>query len=62
MDEHKNQIALIWHIADVQETRPDLTDEQCRKVLARVENKHDANFGVSWDTLEINANDLYPLN
>ena len=57
-----NQIALIWTTNDVQETRPDLTDEQCMKVLLRVQDKHDACEGVCWETLEINADYLYPLH
>ena len=36
----------------MQEVRPDLTDDQAREVLRLVMKTHDANLGVSWETLE----------
>jgi len=54
------QIAIIWDIADVQSLRPDLNDNEAMNVLSAVENKHDANIGVSWDVLEFWADELYP--
>ena len=54
------QIAIIWGIEDVQKNRPDLTDEQAFEVLEQVVNKHDADIGISWDTLKAWANELYP--
>ena len=48
----RGQIALVWGVEDVQEVRPDLTDEQAWQVLQRVEHKHDATLGITWDTLE----------
>jgi hypothetical protein len=56
---NRGQIALIWSIEDVQEIRPDLSAEQAWEVLDRVEHKHDAALGVSWDTLECHAEDLF---
>lgn len=56
----EDTIALEWWIGDVQEVRPDLDDEQARAVLARVLSNHDATIGVTWDTLEIVAHELYP--
>jgi len=55
----RGQIALIWSIKDVQEGRPDLTDEQAWEVLQQVKNDHDATLGVTWDTLEWAARDLF---
>jgi len=55
----RKQIALIWSIEDVQEVRPDLTDEQAWEVLQQVKNDHDATLGVTWDTLEWVAKDLF---
>jgi hypothetical protein len=40
--------------------RADLTDEQAFEVLIRVDHYFDAEYGISWDTLKINADDLYP--
>jgi hypothetical protein len=55
----RRQIADIWSIEDVQEVRPDLTDDQAWEVLQRAERKCDAEFGITWTTLEIIAEDLF---
>lgn len=55
-----NSISLVWHVLDVREIRPDLTDEECMHVLEMVKGKHDCSVGVSWQTLEIWAEELYP--
>lgn len=45
-----------WHISDVQNaTDHELTDDQCREVLQRVEHYHDANIGINWDVLQYHA-------
>jgi hypothetical protein len=53
------KIAVVWCIEDVQEVRPDLTDEQAWEVLQQVKHTHDCNYGITWDTLEIIAQNLY---
>jgi hypothetical protein len=55
-----DEIAIVWHIDDVKEVRPDLTDEQCRAVLRQADERHDATIGINWEVLEINADDLFP--
>lgn len=55
----RKQIALVWSIDDVQEVRPDLTEKQAWKALQEVERRHDATIGVTWDTLEIIAENLF---
>ena len=55
----RKQIAFIWSIEDVQEVRPDLTDEQAWQALQQVKSDHDATIGVTWDTLEWAAKDLF---
>jgi hypothetical protein len=55
-----DEIAISWHIDDVREIRPDLTDEQCREVLQQAERRHDASVGINWDVLAIHAEDLFP--
>ncbi len=55
----RKQIALIWSIEDVQETRPDLTDDQAWEVLLEVQRHHDADLGVNWLTMESVADDLF---
>ncbi len=53
-------IEISWHIDDVQEIRPDLTDAQAREVLDQAERRHDASIGITWDVLAIHADDLFP--
>jgi len=53
-------IGAIWCIEDVQEVRLDLTDDQAWEVLQEVERKHDAEFGISWTSLKIFADELFP--
>ncbi len=64
IDVHKllaqsSQIAIVWSIEDVKAVRPDLTDDQAWEVLQHVERRHDANLGVSWDTLDSAAHSLF---
>ena len=53
-------IGVIWCIQDVQQVRPDLTDDQAWEVLQEVERKHDAEWGINWTTLEQFAEELFP--
>ena len=55
-----NWINCRWHIDDVREVRPELTDEQCRTVLRTAKRRHDANIGINWDVLAMWARDLFP--
>jgi hypothetical protein len=55
----RKQIALIWSVEDLQAVRPDLDDEQAWAVLQEVEHRHDASIGVTWDTLEYAADELF---
>ncbi len=58
----EDYVCLGWHIGDVMEIRPDLSAEQARLVLRCIENTHDAEYGLSWESLEFVADDLYPLS
>jgi hypothetical protein len=55
----RRQIALVWSVEDVQQVRPDLTEEQAWEVLRQVERRHDADLGVHWLTLELTAEDEF---
>ena len=59
--DESEQIAIIWGTTDVQFERPDLDDEEAMKVLLYAEEKHDANYGITWDLLLDYANTLFPL-
>lgn len=51
-------ISITWHIEDVKEVASDLTDEECREVLQLVKDNHDATLGVTWDTLNMWADEV----
>jgi hypothetical protein len=56
----EDSINLVWHIEDVLSVRPNLTTAQARAVLRIVHDRHDANCGVNWCTLETVADDMFP--
>jgi hypothetical protein len=60
LDEHR-AIADIWTAADVLHVRPDLDDDQAWHVLQVVQKRYDAQCGITWETLEYVADELYPL-
>ena len=53
-------IAILWHIDDVREVRPDLNDTQCREVLRRCERHHDAEIGINWEVIRTVAEECFP--
>lgn len=58
LGEDKDSISISWHIDDVKEIAPDLTDDQCREVLQNADNDHDATIGVNWDVLEYHVDEV----
>ena len=52
-------IAVVWHIEDVLEVRPDLNRNQAWEVLCSVKRNHDANLGINWEVLATHAEMLY---
>jgi len=55
-----NMIAIAWWTRDVQEVRPDLTDEQANEVLYMCEHRHDASIGINWDVIIHTAEFMFP--
>ena len=55
----RREIAVIWCIEDVQEIRPDLTEDQCWQVLETTSRYHDATIGINWDVLRCQADILF---
>jgi hypothetical protein len=55
----RDTITIKWHITDVQEVRPDLTDDQAREVLWHAKRYHDANEGINWAVLEAHADFIF---
>ena len=58
--EAQGYLVILWHIDDVKEVRPDLTDDQCKDVLQECRRRHDAGIGITWDVLRYHADDLFP--
>jgi hypothetical protein len=55
-----DHIALVWTTDDVLSVRPELSRDQAREVLRAVEHDHDATVGVTWTTLEVTADMMFP--
>lgn len=53
-------IIIVWHINDVRELRPELTDDQCREVLRRCDARHDAGIGIDWNIIQEVAEECFP--
>ena len=58
-DDMIEEIAIIWCIEDVQSVRPDLTDQQASNVLKTLKENHDADVGINWEIIEIEADTLF---
>lgn len=54
------QISIIWSVDDVLSVAPKLDRDEAMEVLETVLDRHDANIGVNWDVLAINAEHLFP--
>ena len=54
-----DEITIKWHVDDVLSVRPDLTKDQAREVLYTVDLNHDASIGISWEVIEIIAENMF---
>lgn len=58
----KDEIAIKWCVDDVlmQAENDDVqvTTSEARKILGKMEKYHDANNGITWDTISIYLQDL----
>ena len=52
------EITIIWSVDDVLQERPDLTLEQASDVLDAVKKYHDADVGISWNTIRTIADNM----
>jgi hypothetical protein len=52
-------IAIVWHIDDVLQVRPELSREQAFEVLKQAKRYHDANVGINWEVLATHAEMLF---
>lgn len=61
-----DKIDSSWCIDDVRnvdeqredDSIPELTDDECREVLRRVDDGHDATIGINWDVIEMYVNEV----
>jgi hypothetical protein len=56
----RQQVAVVWGTEDVQNIRPDLNDDQAWEVLERCRDKHDCEWGFTWQYIEDVADMLFP--
>ena len=49
---YKDNCTVVWLPEDVLSLDDTLTKEQVSWVLERMEHKHDATLGISWDTVD----------
>ena len=62
----ENSIAIIWCVDDVRtvikdhEKTVELTDDECMEVLDYCLDQHDANYGMSWDSISWAIDHLKP--
>ncbi|MEO8402825.1 MAG: hypothetical protein ABI597_13720 [Gammaproteobacteria bacterium] len=54
------EIAIYWHIKDIQNVRPDLSANEACIVLHHLKKNHDASIGINWDVIDYVADILYP--
>ena len=56
------QIHITWCTEDVlheaEELGVELTEDEANDVLIRMEEKHDASIGISWDVMDVYIQDL----
>lgn len=53
-------IAMIWLPYDVMQIRPDLNRDEAIEVLAAADHHADCSLGITWDTLQAIADEMYP--
>jgi len=57
-------LPTLWGIDDVKDQAEErgfeITDEQAWEVLERMDRRHDASIGITWDTIDAELDDLDP--
>jgi len=54
------KIEISWETDDILAQRPDLTITQANQVLLRLQKEHDANYGITWETVDCKAAEMFP--
>lgn len=57
--EKSDAIAIVWTIGDVYAVEDNintkLTEDEARRILRMMSDRHDAVYGINWDTVEYYA-------
>lgn len=56
----RKSVAVIWSTEDVQSVRPDLDDDQAWQVLEECIDKHDCDWGFTWNFIADIADEMFP--
>ena len=63
VDQDTEILIDIWHTNDIIETAKDmeidLTSKQVKEVMEQLENTHNAEIGINWDTIENAINEVF---
>jgi hypothetical protein len=51
-EEFPQYCIITWAPEDYKEFKDDLTEEDCIDLSEHLSNNHDANYGISWGTIE----------
>ena len=55
-ESYPDEISIVWNIDDIHEAAEmidiELSDDDCRYILQIAFHDHDANSGISWDSLQ----------
>lgn len=49
---NKLEVSIIWNLDDIRSLGYECTDEEGMKVLHTMVKNHDAEYGISWATLD----------
>ena len=55
---NRHVAAIIWMPDDVKEVAPDLNAKQRNQVIDAVEHGKDCTIGITWETLQLYADDI----
>lgn len=60
--QNRGYIRVLWHKDDIlkvaEENDVTLTDDEINMIIEDIEESHDANYGLDWDTINDVMNDV----
>lgn len=62
MSNYPEKISIVWSYEDVllraESNGTKITKDQACEILSEMDSKHDANCGISWDTIDFYLGEL----